>query len=377
MTTSCCDTATCRDIDRLEIYQEHGGFEALEKAVTSMKPDEVTDDGQGLRAARPGRGGLPDRASSGRSSTTRAGRTTSWRMPTNRSRARSRTGRLMESNPFQFLEGVALAAYAVGANAAYVYLRGEFWQNRGLAGPQDRGDGGGGLPGHESLGHAVQSEDPHPPGGRRLHLRGRDRDAGVDRGQRGQPRIRPPFPAVHGLYGKPTVVNNVETLTNLPPIVDNGADWYKTMGTPDSAGVKIFSLSGRVRKPGNYELPFGSTFRELIYEHGGGVLDGRPVRAIMPAGASSSFIVDGRQGAGHAHGLRERSHAGCGPGLGFDDRHRRHRAAGLGDPEDAALLQARVVRQVHAVPRGHVLDAAPYRPGAEPRRRRRRMWRCC
>jgi NADH-quinone oxidoreductase subunit F len=83
----------------------------------------------------------------------------------------------------------------------------------------------------------------------------------------------------------------VETLTNVPMIVTNGSDWYKTMGTPDSAGVKIFSLSGRVRKPGNYELPFGTTFRQLIYEHGGGVQEGRPVKAIMPAGASSSFIV--------------------------------------------------------------------------------------
>jgi len=110
-------------------------------------------------------------------------------------------------------------------------------------------------------------------------------------GKRGQPRIRPPFPAVHGLYGKPTVVNNVETLTNLPMILANGPDWYKTMGTSDSAGVKIFSLSGRVRKPGNYELPLGTTFRQLIYEHGGGVQEGRPVKAIMPAGASSSFIV--------------------------------------------------------------------------------------
>jgi NADH-quinone oxidoreductase subunit F len=110
-------------------------------------------------------------------------------------------------------------------------------------------------------------------------------------GKRGQPRIRPPFPAVQGLYAKPTVVNNVETLANLPPIVTHGADWYKQMGTPDSAGVKVFSLSGRVRKPGNYELPLGATFRELIYEHGGGIQDGRPVRAIMPAGASSSFIV--------------------------------------------------------------------------------------
>jgi NADH-quinone oxidoreductase subunit F len=94
-----------------------------------------------------------------------------------------------------------------------------------------------------------------------------------------------------GLFGKPTIINNVETFTNVPMILANGADWYKGMGTADSAGVKVFSLSGRVRKPGNYELPFGTTFRELIYTHGGGVQDSRSVKAIMPAGASSSLIV--------------------------------------------------------------------------------------
>jgi NADH-quinone oxidoreductase subunit F len=103
--------------------------------------------------------------------------------------------------------------------------------------------------------------------------------------------VRPPFPPSFGLYGKPTIINNVETFTNVPMIMTKGADWYKKMGTDDSAGVKIFSLSGRVRKPGNYELPFGTTFRELIYEHGGGVQDSHKVKAIMPAGASSSLIV--------------------------------------------------------------------------------------
>jgi len=109
-------------------------------------------------------------------------------------------------------------------------------------------------------------------------------------GKRGQPRIRPPFPPSFGLFGKPTVVNNVETFTNLPMILSNGADWYKGMGTADSAGVKLFSLSGRVKKPGNYELPFGTTFRQLIYENGGGIIEDHPVKAIMAAGASSSII---------------------------------------------------------------------------------------
>jgi len=198
---------------------------------------------------------------------------------------------IMENNPFQFLEGVAIASYAVGANAAYVYLRGEFLKiaaflDEKIAELEEAGYLGDGLFGTDASVHIYT----HLGAG--AYICGEE-TAMLEsiEGKRGQPRIRPPFPAVYGLYGKPTVVNNVETLTNLPMIVANGSDWYKTMGTPDSAGVKVFSLSGRVRKPDNYELPFGTTFRQLIYEHGGGVQEGRPVKAIMPAGASSSFIV--------------------------------------------------------------------------------------
>jgi len=198
---------------------------------------------------------------------------------------------IMEGNPFQFLEGVALTAFAVGANTAYVYLRGEFWRiaaalDRQIAEMEAAGYLGNNVCG---TGYSLRI---HTHLGAGAYICGEE-TAMLEsiEGKRGQPRIRPPFPAVHGLYGKPTVVNNVETLTNLPPIVTHGADWYKQLGTPDSAGVKVFSLCGSVRKPGNYELPFGATFRELIYEHGGGIQDGRPVRAIMPAGASSSFIV--------------------------------------------------------------------------------------
>ena len=110
-------------------------------------------------------------------------------------------------------------------------------------------------------------------------------------GKLGQPRLRPPFPPSYGLYGKPTVVNNVETLTNVPYIIARGSDWYKSIGTEKSTGPKIFSLSGRVNKPGNYELPLGTTFRELIFEHGGGIPDGKTIKAIMAAGASSSLII--------------------------------------------------------------------------------------
>jgi NADH-quinone oxidoreductase subunit F len=109
-------------------------------------------------------------------------------------------------------------------------------------------------------------------------------------GQLGQPRNRPPFPAVQGLYAKPTVINNVETLANVPPIIQNGAEWYRKIGTEKSPGPKVFCLSGRVKRPGNYELPLGVPFRHLIYELGGGIIDDRPLKAILPAGASAPLL---------------------------------------------------------------------------------------
>jgi NADH-quinone oxidoreductase subunit F len=198
---------------------------------------------------------------------------------------------LLKTLPHQLIEGCLIASYTVRAKASFIYVNHEYHEERenlkkALAQAKARGFLGKNVfgSGFDIELEVFEGHGSYVAGEETAMLESIE-------GKRGQPRIRPPFPAVHGLYGKPTVVNNVETLANLPPIVLNGADWYKQMGTPDSAGVKVFSLSGRVRKPGNVELPFGATFRELIYEHGGGVLDGRPVRAIMPAGASSSFIV--------------------------------------------------------------------------------------
>ncbi|MEX1071984.1 MAG: NADH-quinone oxidoreductase subunit NuoF [Anaerolineales bacterium] len=198
---------------------------------------------------------------------------------------------IMESNPFQFLEGVMLCAYAVSANAAYIYLRGEFWQ---LAAELDKhieyleresllgdklfgGEYGLRLYTHLGAGAYICGEET-------ALLESLE-------GKLGQPRLRPPFPPTFGLYGKPTIVNNVETLANVPLIVERGAEWYRSFGTEKSPGTKVFSLCGNVEKPGNYELPLGTTFRELIFTHGGGIPGGRKIKAIMPAGASSSLIV--------------------------------------------------------------------------------------
>jgi len=278
------------DIKTLSVYRKNGGFAAFEKAVTKMKPQEVIDlvKASGLR----GRGG--------------AGFPTGvkWSFippgifPTyvvaNADESEPGTFKdreILEGNPYQFLEGVAIACYAVQAKTGYVYLRGEFWQiaqeiDRCLEEMEKAGFLGDKLFGTD------YSLRIHTHLGAGAYICGEETALLESlEGKLGQPRLRPPFPATYGLFGKPTVVNNVETLTNVPLIVEKGADWYKSMGTADSPGVKIFCLSGRVEKPGNYELPLGTTFRQLIYDHGGGILDDRPVKAIMAAGASSSLIV--------------------------------------------------------------------------------------
>lgn len=278
------------DIDKLNVYKKNGGLASFKNAVTKMKPNDVTDvvKNSGLR----GRGGagfptgmkwsfIDDK---------------NWPHYVVANADESEPGtfkdrEIMESNPFQFLEGLALASYAVGANVAYVYLRGEFWQIAALLdGKIEELEQAGYL--GENLFGTDYSLKIYTHLGAGAYICGEETALLESlEGKRGQPRVRPPFPPSFGLYGKPTIINNVETFTNVPMIMTNGADWYKAIGTQDSPGVKIFSLSGRVRKPGNYELPFGTTFRQLIYEHAGGVQEGRPVKAIMPAGASSSLIV--------------------------------------------------------------------------------------
>ena len=277
------------DINKIEVYKKNGGFKAFEQAVKKMKPVEVTDvvKNSGLR----GRGG--------------AGFPTGvkWSFMDNNNwphyvvanADESEPGtfkdrEIMESNPFQFLEGVAISSYAVGANAAYIYMRGEFWEVAAWLDEKIEEMEKAGYLGEKLFG-TDYSLKIYTHLGAGAYICGEETALLESmEGKRGQPRLRPPFPPSFGLFGKPTVVNNVETLTNVPLIIENGADWYKSMGTADSAGIKIFSLSGRVNKPGNYELPFGTTFRELIYTHGGGVIDDRPVKGIMAAGASSSII---------------------------------------------------------------------------------------
>jgi len=277
------------ELKNIEVYKQNGGFAALKKVVGTMQPGQVIDEvkASGLR----GRGGagfptgvkwsfLP---------------TTLWPHFVVANADESEPGtfkdrEILEGNPYQFLEGLAIACYAVGANDGYVYLRGEFWQigaqlEQCIVEMEQAGYLG------EKLFGTNYALKLHIHVGAGAYICGEETALLESlEGKRGQPRVRPPFPAVAGLYDKPTVINNVETLTNIPMIIEKGAAWHKALGTDKSPGIKIFSLSGNVEKPGNYELPLGTTFRELIFTHGGGVPDGHKVKGIMPAGASSSIV---------------------------------------------------------------------------------------
>ena len=277
-------------LNTLDVYRDNGGFESYRQVVTSMKPDEVTEvvKTSGLRGR--GGAGFP----TGVKWTFMDNSNWPHYVVPNADESEPGTFKdreIMESNPFQFLEGVAIACYAVQANAAYIYLRGEFWRiahflDEKIAEMESVGLLGDNIFG---TGYALRIYTHLGAG---AYICGEETALLESmEGKLGQPRLRPPFPPSYGLFGKPTVVNNVETLTNVPPIIQHGGDWYRSLGTEDTAGVKVFSLSGRVQRPGNYELPFGTTFRELIFDHAGGIPDGGQIKAIMAAGASSSLIV--------------------------------------------------------------------------------------
>jgi len=277
------------DIDQLDVYRANGGFESFETAVTTMERDEVTEivKNSGLR----GRGG--------------AGFPTGvkWSFMDNdqwphyvvANADESEPGtfkdrEIMAENPYQFLEGVMIAAYAVDCHQAYIYLRGEFWQIASMLDEKIRELEDAGLLG-ETLFGTDYSLEMFTHLGAGAYICGEETALLESlEGKRGFPRLRPPFPPSYGLYGKPTVVNNVETLANVPPILKHGAQWYRDLGTEDTAGVKVYSLSGRVKKPGNYEMRFGETLRKLIYEHGEGIMDDAEIKAVMPAGASSAVL---------------------------------------------------------------------------------------
>ncbi len=197
---------------------------------------------------------------------------------------------LVERDPHSLLEGAVVAAYALDVHEAFIYVRGEFDLGAERLTTAIAEAYGHGFLGQRVLGsHFALCVSVFRGAG--AYICGEETALLESlEGERGQPRLKPPYPAQSGLFHKPTIVQNVETLANVPHIIRRGAAWFKGIGTEQSRGPKIFCVSGHVRRPGVYELPLGTTIRELIYDHAGGVPGGRAVKAVIPGGSSTAVL---------------------------------------------------------------------------------------
>lgn len=200
---------------------------------------------------------------------------------------------ILEQDPHLLIEGMIIAGYAIRSEQGYIYLRGEYPAAVGiLERAIDQAYAKGFL--GKGLGEKRVSFDLTVHRGAGAYICGEETALLESlEGRRGQPRVRPPFPANEGAWGLPTIVNNVETLANVPFVVGLGSDAYAEIGVDGSTGTKIFSVSGAVNKPGGYELPMGTTLREIIYTHAGGIRNGRELKAIIPGGVSTPMLTAG------------------------------------------------------------------------------------
>jgi NADP-reducing hydrogenase subunit HndC len=284
------------DPESLEDYILHNGYEAMGKALTQMTPAEVSAELD--KAGLQGRGGagFP------------VGRKWSFVAATpgqkkyvicNADESEPGTFKdrlILEGDPFSIVEAITIAGYAVNADEAYIYVRGEYElaQRRLENAIQQAREAG--LLGRSIMGTAYNL-DIHVHSGAGAYICGEE-TALIEsiEGKRGEPRSRPPYPTTHGLWGKPTLVNNVETLANVPPILRNGSAWYRQLGTPSSPGTKVYTILGNVNRTGLIEVPMGITLREVISIYAGGIKNGaagteyRSFKLAQTGGSSGSII---------------------------------------------------------------------------------------
>jgi NADH-quinone oxidoreductase subunit F len=278
------------DPESLDDYLAQGGMAALRKALREMPPDEVIREVKASKLV--GRGGAA--FATGLKWQYAAANPGPRYVICNADESEPGAFKdrvLMDGDPYRILEGLLLACYAVGAERAFVYVRGEHRLGyERFSNAVRRLDAAGYFCGESRGGSFACSIEVRRGAG--AYVCGEETALMESiEGKRGFPRLRPPFPTDAGLWGRPTVINNVETLAKVPPIIMHGAQWYNALGTPDSAGTKLFAVSGSVVRPGVYEVPFGVPLRHLIFDLAGGLRAGRRVRAILTGGAAGSFLA--------------------------------------------------------------------------------------
>jgi len=283
-----------RNIGRPEVlgvrgYRERGGYEALARAL-KMQPEEIVEEVKksGLR----GRGGAGFPCGMKWSFVPRASDKPKY-IVCNADESEPGTFKdrlLMEQDPHQLIEGCVIAGYAVGANTTYIYIRGEYTKAARILEDAIRDAYEQGVLGASVLDSGFR-HDVHVHRGAGAYICGEETGLLESlEGKRGQPRVKPPFPAVVGAFGCPTVINNVETLCCVTHILQRGADWFKAIGTDErNTGPKLYAVSGHVERPGTYEHPIGITFQELL-DSCGGMYKGRALKAYIPGGASAAML---------------------------------------------------------------------------------------
>lgn len=279
------------DLHVIAVYEQDGGYSAARTALTQLQPTQIVEmvKSSGLR----GRGG--------------AGFPTGVKwgfLPADSTKPRylcinadeSEPGtfkdrQIIEGNPHLLLEGILLAAYAIQSHTAYLYIRGEFAYGakvleRAIAEAYDRGHFGRNIYG---TGYDL---DVYVHRGAGAYICGEETGLIESlEGKRAYPRVKPPFPATHGVFGAPTIVNNVETLACVPLIVGRGPQWFKCIGPEKCPGPKLYCVSGHVVRPGVFELPMGVSLRDLIFTHAGGMRDGKALKAVIPGGSSVPVLT--------------------------------------------------------------------------------------
>jgi NADH-quinone oxidoreductase subunit F len=279
------------DQHKIATYIQNGGYRALPKALKEHTPDQIIEmvKKSGLR----GRGGAGFPAGMKWGFVPKDSPNPKF-LICNADEGEPGTFKdraLIENDPHQLIEGIIIACYAISAHQAFIYIRGEFYYEanrlkQAIGEAYERG-----YLGKNILGSGFDLDLEIYRGGG-AYICGEETSLMESiEGNRANPRLKPPFPASVGLYKNPTVINNVETLSNISHIILNGGEWYASIGEPKSTGTKIFSLSGHVKKPGNYELPMGVPLRELVYQHGGGIKGDRKLKAVIPGGVSTPVLT--------------------------------------------------------------------------------------
>ncbi len=276
---------------KIDVYLENKGYSAAKKALTGMKPDEILNE---VKAANlRGRGGAGFPAGVKWGFVPKDSEKTKY-LCVNADEGEPGTFKdryIMNHNPHLLIEGTIIASYCVGIHTAFIYIRGEYEAvalrlEKAISEAYDKG-----FLGEDILGTGF-GMDVFVHRGAGAYICGEETALLESlEGKRGNPRLKPPFPASIGLFDCPTVINNVETISNIPSIISNGAAWFCKIGLPKDGGTRIFGVSGMVKNPGIFELPIGMNLKKIIVEHAGGMKEGKKLKAVIPGGMSAPILT--------------------------------------------------------------------------------------